>query len=101
MRHLDSLLHSLILCAAVACVVAQLCASSLGVDSTPAVLLRCVLALALCCAPWSLQPFARAQRHLAHQNLGGALPRPVPVHEEPNLGLHVLGSPGMVTLMTI
>ncbi|EIE24788.1 hypothetical protein COCSUDRAFT_62198 [Coccomyxa subellipsoidea C-169] len=69
-RHLGSLTNSLVLAASVAFAVGLLCASSLDISNTPAVLLRCVLALALCCAPWALQPFSAARRHLAHQDLG-------------------------------
>ena len=71
-RHLGSLTNSLVLAAAVAFAVGLLCASSLDVSNTPAVLLRCVLALALCCAPWSLQPFAAARAHLARHKFGCA-----------------------------
>lgn len=72
-RHLGSLTNSLLLAAVVAFAVGLLCASSLDISNTPAVLLRCVLALALCCAPWSLQPFAAARAHLARHDLGCAL----------------------------
>jgi len=72
-RHLGSLSASLVAAAAAAFVVGLLCASSLEVMDTPAVLLRCVVALALAVAPFSLPPLAAASAHLKNHSLGCAL----------------------------
>ena len=71
-RHIDALLHSLVLTAAISLLLGVLLASSLDVATAPAVLLRCALALALCAAPWSLAPLAQARRMLAHPRARGA-----------------------------
>lgn len=63
--------------AAAAFAVGLLCASSLEVTDAPAVLLRCVVALALAAGPFSLPPLAAARAHLKNHNLGCALRSPL------------------------
>ena len=67
-RHAGTLLHSLVLCAAVACAVGLLCAASFDVSGIPAVHVRVVLALFIACAPFALQPFADARLILSRED---------------------------------
>lgn len=76
-RHMGSLTNSLVLAATVAFAVGLLCASSMDVSTTPAALLRCVLAFALAAAPWSLPLFATARTHLQRQHADCASHLPV------------------------
>ena len=71
-RHLDALLASLAATAAVAACIGALCASSVDVAAVPAVLVRCVVGLAVAAAPWSLRPLAQARRVLSHTRARGA-----------------------------
>ena len=68
MRQSGTLLHSLVLCAAVACALGLLCAASFSVSGIPAVHMRVVLALFIACAPFALQPFAGARSILAQND---------------------------------
>ena len=90
-RHVDATLHSLAAAALVAAVTGALCASSVDVAAAPAVLVRCVVGVAIVGAPWSLQPLAQARRVLGHARAGGALSA---------LILHACTAACLVTLLT-
>ena len=84
-RHSTTLLHSLVLCAAVGCMVGLLCAASYDVSGIPAVNMRIVFALFIACAPFALQPLAHARAILACE--GSSCKHCFcPMHDMGNLG---------------
>lgn len=71
-RQLEWLLHSLALVSLIAFLLGLLCASTFDVATTPAVMRRAMLSLALASAPWSLLALAQARPLLRHARAGGA-----------------------------